>query len=128
MKDVAKHLSPVWYRYTQILADRAEGAYIYDAGGRRYMDFAAGIGVTSTGHCHPRVVEAVQAQVEKLIHGQANIVYHKPMLQLVEELSQVVPDGLDGFFFSNSGGRGCGGGNQTSSPSHGPAQCHRLPG
>ncbi|MGB3906039.1 MAG: aminotransferase class III-fold pyridoxal phosphate-dependent enzyme [Anaerolineae bacterium] len=103
MKDAAKHLSPVWYRYTQILADRAEGAYIYDADGRRYMDFAAGIGVTSTGHCHPRIVEAVQVQVEKLIHGQANIVYHRPMLQLVEELSQVVPDGLDGFFFSNSG-------------------------
>ncbi len=103
MENTTRHLSPVWYRYTDILAERAEGVYIYGSDGRRYMDFTAGIGVTSTGHCHPRVVEAVQAQVEKLIHGQANIVYHRPMLQLVEKLSGVVPEGLDGFFFSNSG-------------------------
>jgi len=103
VKDMAKHLSPVWYRYTQILADRAEGAYIYDAGGRRYLDFTSGIGVTSTGHCHPRIIEAVQTQAEKLIHGQINIVYHRPMLELAEGLLEVVPEGLDGFFFSNSG-------------------------
>ena len=103
MEDVARHLSPVWSRYTGILAERGEGAYLFSSDGRRYLDFTAGIGVTSTGHCHPRVVEAVKSQVEKLIHGQANIVYHQPMLQLVEELSSVVPQGLDGFFFSNSG-------------------------
>lgn len=103
MAEVTRHLSPVWYRYTEILAERAEGAYIYAANGRRYLDFTTGIGVTSTGHCHPRVVEAVQAQAEKLIHGQANIVYHLPMLRLVEELLDVVSESLDGFFFSNSG-------------------------
>ncbi len=103
MEEVTKHLSPVWPRYTEILAERAEGAYIYGTDGRRYLDFTSGIGVTSTGHCHPRVVEAVQAQVEKLIHGQANIVHHRPMLQLVEELRLMVPKDLNGFFFSNSG-------------------------
>jgi len=103
MKDLTKHLSPVWSKYTGILAERGEGAYLFSSDGRRYLDFTAGIGVTSTGHCHPRVVEAVKAQVEKLIHGQANIVYHQPMLDLVEELSSVVPPGLDGFFLSNSG-------------------------
>jgi 4-aminobutyrate aminotransferase len=103
MEDVARHLSPVWSRYTGLLAERGEGAYLFSADGRRYLDFTAGIGVTSTGHCHPRVVEAVKAQVEKLIHGQANIVYHQPILELVEGLSSVVPQGLDGFFFSNSG-------------------------
>jgi 4-aminobutyrate aminotransferase len=103
MEEAQKHLSPVWYRYTEILAERAEGAHVYGADGRRYLDFSTGIGVTSTGHCHPRVVKAVQEQVEKLIHGQANIVYHRPMLRLVEELLDVVPEGLDGFFFSNSG-------------------------
>jgi 4-aminobutyrate aminotransferase len=103
MEEASKHLSPVWSRYSEILAERAEGANIYASDGRRYLDFTAGIGVTSTGHCHPRVVEAVQAQAAKLFHGQANIVYHRPMLQLVEELLGVVPRGLDGFFFSNSG-------------------------
>jgi 4-aminobutyrate aminotransferase len=103
MEDAARYLSPVWSRYTGILAERGEGAYLYSSDGRRYLDFTAGIGVTSTGHCHPRVVEAAKAQVAKLVHGQVNIVYHRPMLELVEGLSSVVPRGLDGFFFSNSG-------------------------
>lgn len=99
----AEHLSPVWARYTDVLVDHAEGAYIYDVNGTRYLDFTCGIGVTNTGHCHPKVVAAAQAQVGKLIHGQANIVYHKPMLELVDQLLTVVPSSLDTFFFSNSG-------------------------
>jgi 4-aminobutyrate aminotransferase len=99
----ADHLSPVWARYSHILVDHAEGPYIYSADGQRYLDFTCGIGVTNTGHCHPRVVAAAQEQVGKLIHGQANIVYHKPMLDLVEQLLTVVPQSLDTFFFSNSG-------------------------
>ena len=102
-QDPREHLSPVWSRYTEILAERAEGSYIYAADGRRYLDFTSGIGVTNTGHCHPRVVAAAQEQVGKLIHGQANVVYHQPMLDLVSELLTVVPEGLEGFFFSNSG-------------------------
>jgi len=102
-EDPRENLSPVWPHYTQILVDHAEGAYIYSADGRRYLDFTTGIGVTNTGHCHPKVVAAAQAQVGKLIHGQANIVFHQPMLDLVSELSAIVPPGLDSFFFSNSG-------------------------
>ncbi len=96
-------LSPVWARYTSIIADHAEGCYIYDEAGERHLDFSAGIGVVNTGHCHPRVVAAAQEQVARLIHGQANIVYHKPMLRLAEKLATVTLDGLDRFFFSNSG-------------------------
>jgi len=103
LPSAAEHLSPVWARYSDILVDHAEGAYIYDVNGERYLDFTCGIGVTNTGHCHPKVVAAAQAQVGKLIHGQANIVYHKPMLDLVDELLTVVPPSLDTFFFSNSG-------------------------
>jgi 4-aminobutyrate aminotransferase len=101
--DVREHLSPVWYRYTDFLVDRGQGAYLYAADGRRYLDFSTGIGVTNTGHCHPKVVAAAQAQVGKLIHGQANLLYHQPMLDLVDELLKVVPPHLDSFFFSNSG-------------------------
>jgi len=96
-------LSPVWARYTSVVADHAAGCCIYTEDGERYLDFSAGIGVVNTGHCHPRIVTAAQEQTARLIHGQANIVYHKPMLRLAEKLAAVVPAGLDQFFFSNSG-------------------------
>ncbi|MCX7683206.1 MAG: aminotransferase class III-fold pyridoxal phosphate-dependent enzyme [Anaerolineae bacterium] len=96
-------VSPVWKRYTSIVAERAEGAYIYSADGTRYLDFTCGIAVTNTGHCHPRVVRAIQEQAAKLLHGQVNIVYHRPLLELVEELRTIVPPPIDCFFFSNSG-------------------------
>jgi len=96
-------ISPVWTRYTPIVAERAEGAYLYDRDGTRYLDFTCGIGVTNTGHCHPKVVRAIQEQAAKLLHGQVNIVYHRPLLELVEELHTIVPPELDCFFFSNSG-------------------------
>ncbi len=98
-----QHISPVWSRITHLLVERGEGAYLYDMQGERYLDFTCGIGVTNTGHCHPRVVEAAREQVGKLIHGQVNIIYHQPLLRLVEALREVVPPALDTFFFSNSG-------------------------
>lgn len=101
--DSIPYLSPVWTKYTPIVAERAEGCYIYDVEGSAYLDFTSGIGVTGTGHCHPRVVEAISKQAGLLIHGQVNIVYHKPLLELVEELRTIVPPNIDGFFFSNSG-------------------------
>ncbi len=97
------HISPVWTRYTSIVAERAEGAYVYDRDGTRYLDFTCGIGVTNTGHCHPKVVRAVQEQAAKLLHGQANIIFHPPLLELAEELRTIVPEELDCFFLSNSG-------------------------
>ncbi len=83
--------------------DHAEGSYLYATDGRKVLDFSCGIGVTNTGHCHPKVVEAIRNQAGLIIHGQANLVTHKPMLELVEELRSIVPSQIDGFFFSNSG-------------------------
>ena len=103
MNELYPHISPVWTTYTPIVAERAEGAYVYDQDGTRYLDFTCGIGVTNTGHCHPRVVQAVQEQAAKLLHGQANIIFHPPLVELAEELRTVVPKELDCFFFSNSG-------------------------
>lgn len=103
LDNALQHLSPVWSRVSNIVIDHAEGTYLYDTSGCRYIDFTCGIGVTNTGHCHPKVVAAIQAQAAKLIHGQINIIYHQPMLDLVNELLPVVPSGLDSFFFSNSG-------------------------
>ena len=98
-----EHMSPVWSRIFSIEADHAQGCYIYDVRGDVFLDFTCGIGVTNTGHCHPRVVEAIQKQAGLLIHGQANIVYHKPMLELIQELKTIVNPAIDGFFFTNSG-------------------------
>jgi len=96
-------LSPLLKQATPVLAERGEGVYLYDAEGRRHLDFTAGIGVTNTGHCHPRVVEAAQRQVGTLIHGQYTTVMHRPLLRLTEALGEVLPEGLDSLFFLNSG-------------------------
>ncbi|SEF97503.1 4-aminobutyrate aminotransferase [Saccharopolyspora kobensis] len=96
-------LSPALKQATPVLAARGEGIYLYDEQDRRYLDFTAGIGVTSTGHCHPRVVEAAQRQVATLIHGQYTTVMHRPLLELTERLGEVLPEGLDRLFYVNSG-------------------------
>lgn len=96
-------LSPVLKQATPVLAARGEGVHLYDEQGHRYLDFTAGIAVTSTGHCHPRVVEAAQRQVATLIHGQYTTVMHRPLLTLTERLGEVLPQGLDALFYVNSG-------------------------
>jgi 4-aminobutyrate aminotransferase len=102
-KENLSHMSPVWTRIFSVQSERAEGSYIYAMDGRKYLDFTCGIGVTNTGHCHPKVVEAIRDQAGKFLHAQANIIVHKPMMQLIEELRTIVPPSIDGFFFSNSG-------------------------
>jgi 4-aminobutyrate aminotransferase len=97
------YMSPVWSRIFPIRSERAEGSYIYAEDGKKYLDFTCGIGVTNTGHCHPKVVAAIREQAGLFLHAQANIVIHKPMMQLIEELRTIVPPSIDGFFFSNSG-------------------------
>ena len=96
-------LSQILKQATGVVASRGEGVLLYDEDDRRYLDFTAGIGVTSTGHCHPRVVEAAQRQVGTLIHGQYTTVLHRPLLTLVERMGEVLPPGLDRMFFANSG-------------------------
>ena len=96
-------LSPLLKQATGITATRGEGMYIYDSDGRGYLDFTSGIGVTSTGHCHPKVVEAAQKQVATMIHAQATTVLNPRLVELAERLGELTPDGLDAFFFSNAG-------------------------
>ncbi len=97
------HLSPVWTHFTHIQPERAKGIYLYDSVGNRYTDFTCGIGVTNTGHCHPRVVQAIQEQTEKLIFGQMNIVIPPVSVALTEALNEITPPTIDTFFLSNSG-------------------------
>lgn len=97
------HLSPALKQATPVVVDHAIGSWIHGTDGNRYLDFTTGIGVTSTGHCHPRVVEAAREQVGKIIHAQYTTVMHKPLLELTEKLGDVLPAGLDSVFYANSG-------------------------
>jgi 4-aminobutyrate aminotransferase len=96
-------LSPVLKQATPVVVDHALGSWIYGTDGRSYLDFTTGIGVTSTGHCHPAVVEAARDQVGKIIHAQYTTVMHKPLLELTDRLGEVLPTGLDSVFYANSG-------------------------
>lgn len=97
------YLSPVWTHLTQIQPQRGEGVYLYDEQDSQYLDFTCGIGVTNTGHCHPRVVKAIQEQASQLIFGQMNIVIPSTSVKLAEKLNEVTPEPINRFFFSNSG-------------------------
>jgi 4-aminobutyrate aminotransferase len=93
----------VWARFTHIAVDHGEGSWLVGVDGQRYLDYTSGIGVTNTGHAHPRVVEAIRQQAGKLLHGQQNIVYHQPGLELHHRLAQVLPGGPWQAFMANSG-------------------------
>jgi len=94
---------PVWGRITNLIVDRGEASWLITTDGDRYLDYSAGIGVANTGHAHPRVVAAIQAQAAKIIHAQQNITYHEPGLRLYERLSHLLPGDGWGAFLSNSG-------------------------
>ncbi|MBM3461324.1 MAG: aspartate aminotransferase family protein [Armatimonadetes bacterium] len=81
---------------------RGEGTRVFDVDGKPYLDFAGGYGVFNLGHRHPRVVEAVKAQLE-LMPLSAKMFFNKPMADLAERLAQITPEGLQYSFFCNSG-------------------------
>jgi 4-aminobutyrate aminotransferase len=100
-------IPPVWARYTDLVVERASGSWIETIDGTRYLDYTCGIGVTNTGHAHPRVVAAISQQAARGIHLQQNIVYHQPGLELHRRLPlrfpNARPDVEYGLFLSNSG-------------------------
>jgi len=97
----------VWARYTDLVVERGIGSWVETIEGERYLDYTCGIGVTNTGHAHPRVAAAIAEQAAKIIHAQQNILYHKPGLELHERLPRTFPGLRDGetagLFLSNSG-------------------------
>jgi 4-aminobutyrate aminotransferase len=93
----------VWARYTDLLIERGEGSWLITTDGERYLDYSSGIGVTNTGHAHPRVAAAIAEQAAKLLHGQQNIVYHEQGLRLHARLAATFPGEGWGIFLANSG-------------------------
>ena len=99
-----KHVAKGIGRLSTEVLESGKGSYVTSVSGRKMLDFTSGIGVTNLGHCHPAVTKAAQEQVGKLVHGQVNIAFQQPYLQLVESLLPLMPHkSLDTFFFWNSG-------------------------
>lgn len=82
---------------------KAEGIYLESIDGRRIMDFTAGIAVTNVGHNHPRVMAAARDEMEQLCHCALGLTLHEPVLKLTRALQEVMPEGMEMFFFGNSG-------------------------
>ncbi len=97
-------ISPSYTRSYPLVAKSGRGIRIVDVDGNEFIDFAAGIAVTSTGHCHPEVVAAIQKQAAELIHISGTDFYNEPLTDLAERLSAVAPmPGPHRFFYGNSG-------------------------
>lgn len=97
-------ISPSYTRSYPLVAKRGRGVRIEDADGNEFIDFAAGIAVTSTGHCHPEVVAAIQKQAGELIHMSGTDFYYEQLVTLSERLSKIAPmPGPHRFYFGNSG-------------------------
>ena len=97
-------ISPSYTRSYPLVAKRGRGVRIEDVDGNEFLDFAAGIAVTSTGHCHPEVVAAIQKQAAELIHISGTDFYNEPLTDLAERLSAIAPmPGPHRFFYGNSG-------------------------
>ncbi len=96
-------LSPVSSHATELEVVSAKGCYFYDRQGQAYLDFSSGLGVCSTGHCHPEVVAAIEKQARTLIHGCIGIVYYEPPIALAEKLGQILGAPLTSVFFTQSG-------------------------
>ena len=96
-------VSPSLPRAYSLVADSAQGCVVTDVDGNRFLDFAAGIAVCSTGHCHPRVVKAIQEQAARLIHISADFFY-PPYVDMAAKLAEIAPDSDDWqVFLTNSG-------------------------
>src|SRR4051794_37153550 len=86
-----KVVSPSYTRSYPLVAAKGEGSIIEDVDGNRFLDLTAGIAVVATGHCHPKVVAAIQEQAARLIHMSGTDFYYEELAVLAEKLSEIAP-------------------------------------
>lgn len=99
-----KYISPSYTRSYPMVAKHGKGIVVTDVDGNEFFDFSAGIAVTSTGHCHPHVVAAIQKQAAELIHMSGTDFYYELMVTLAERLSKIAPmPGPHKIYYGNSG-------------------------
>ncbi len=100
---IVRHMPSFLKPIMPITIDHAQGCWVYDTDGGKWLDFVIGIAVVGTGHSHPRVVRAVQEQAAKVAHAQTGIYRHQPMLDLSARLAALLPEPIDEIMFMNSG-------------------------
>ena len=109
---VSRDLASVWHPFTQhgvwasdepLVIDRAQGVYLYDTEGRRYLDGVSSLWVTVHGHHEPAIDDAIRAQLDKLDHSTFLGLTHEPGIRLAEQLLRIAPDGLAKVFFAGDG-------------------------
>ena len=122
------HLAPVWFQVTDLQVASGEGSRITTVDGEVYLDFTAGIAVVSTGHCHPHVVEAIREQAGRFIHAQVNCYRHDLLEPLAERLAGISPEGIDTFFYANSGAEATEGAVKLAKQATGRPERDRVPG
>jgi 4-aminobutyrate aminotransferase len=99
-----RYISPSYTRSYPFFIDHGEGAYVWDVDGNAFLDFTSGIGVSSTGHSHPRVVEAITRQARKFLHMSGSDFYYDTEILLARKLSAITPGrSSKKVFFCNSG-------------------------
>lgn len=99
-----RYISPSYTRVYPLFMDHGKGAYAWDSDGHCFLDFTSGVGVTATGHSHPRVVEAIEKQARRFLHMSGSDFYYEPEIVLAEKLASIAPGrGSKKVFFCNSG-------------------------
>jgi 4-aminobutyrate aminotransferase len=99
-----RYVSPSYTRIYPLVVQQGSGAVIEDVDGNLFLDFTAGIAVTSTGHCHPKVTAAIQDQAARLIHMSGTDFYYQPQIDLAQRLAELAPGSSPKrVFFTNSG-------------------------
>jgi len=97
-------VSPSYTRVYPLVADKGKGLWIHDVDGNIFLDFTSGIAVNATGHCHPKVVKAIQTQAGRLLHMSGTDFYYTPQILLAEKLASLAPGrGAKRVYFGNSG-------------------------
>jgi len=99
-----RFISPSYTRVYPAVIAHGQGVWLTDVDGNRFLDFNAGIAVCSTGHAHPKVVAAIKAQADKLLHYSGTDFYYSPEIECAERLAKLVPTGKENrVFLCNSG-------------------------
>lgn len=98
------YVSPSYTRIYPLVVKKAQGVWVHDVDDNMFLDFTAGIATCATGHCHPRVVQAIKEQSERLLHMSGTDFYYVPQIALAEKLASLAPgEGGKKVYFGNSG-------------------------
>lgn len=103
MDKANRYISPVIGHFTDLEVDRAAGVFLYTPDGRKILDFSSGVAVANTGHCHPKVVQAIQSQASTLIHISSGVAYAAPNADLAQQLVERTLGSEASVFFTQSG-------------------------